>query len=274
MNPLRSVNEFVKSLSLLFRKRPGTAFPAGSLGRLQELTGYAFASEELLRQALTHKSSVPLEDGNGLLSNERLEFLGDAVLNCLVTEHLYRRFPDRHEGQLSKIKSLVVSRKILGEIGQALGLGAYMAFGISEEKTGGRNRLSILSNSFEAVLGAMFLDGGYIPVREFLEKMLFCRIDEFLEDERHVNYKSLILEMAQRDRLGMPRYVTVSATGPDHAKEFRVRIEIAGVPLGEGVGLNKKVAQQAAAQNALMNYDKSDLQSHSKGASNNELVSH
>ena len=129
MNPLRPINKFVKSLFMLFRKRAGAAYSDGSLGRFQELIGYTFKSEPLLRQALTHKSSIPSEDSNGLLSNERLEFLGDAVLNCLVTEHLYHLYPDRHEGQLSKIKSLIVSRKILGEIGQALGIGAYMVFG-------------------------------------------------------------------------------------------------------------------------------------------------
>lgn len=274
MNPLGPINKFVKSLFTVFRKRAGAAYPDGSLGRFHDLIGYKFQSEPLLRQALTHKSSIPSEDCDGLLSNERLEFLGDAVLSCLVTEHLYHLYPDRHEGQLSKIKSLIVSRKILGEIGQALGIGAYMIFGASEEKAGGRDRLSILSNTFEAVLGAIFLDGGYIPAREFLKKLLFCRIDEFLGDERHVNYKSLILEMAQRDGFGMPRYITVSASGPDHAKEFRIRIEIAGLALGEGVGLNKKIAQQTAAQNALLNYDKIKIQSHRKGASNDELVSH
>jgi ribonuclease-3 len=272
MNPLRHVRTFLTSL--LGRKRPAAASVVGPLGRFQKLIGYQFVSESLLRQALTHKSSIPVEDGNGLLSNERLEFLGDAVLNCLVTEHLYHRYPDRHEGQLSKIKSLIVSRKILGEIGQKLGIGEYIVFGISEEKTGGRNRLSIQSNTFESILGAIFLDGGYVPAKRFLEKLLFCRIDEFLGDERHVNYKSTILEMAQSDGFGLPRYVTVSATGPDHAKEFRVRIEIAGVPLGEGVGLNKKIAQQIAAQNALMNYNKTAIQSHKEGVSNNELVSH
>jgi ribonuclease III len=256
-----------------FRKRADAAYPEGSLGRFQELIGYTFASEPLLRQALTHKSSIPSDDVNGLFSNERLEFLGDAVLNCLVTEYLYHLYPDKDEGQLSKIKSLVVSRKILGEIGQALGIGVYMVFGVSEEKTGGRSRLSIQSNTFEAILGAIFLDGGYLPVKEFLKKQLFCRIDEFLGDERHANYKSLVLEMAQRDGFGMPRYITVSALGPDHAKEFKVRIEIAGLALGEGVGLNKKIAQQNAAQNALMNYDKIKIQSHRKGASNDELVS-
>jgi ribonuclease-3 len=143
-----------------------------------------------------------------------------------------------------------------------------------------RDRLSIISNTFEAILGGIFLDGGYTAAGNFLKKFLFGRIDEILEDERNVNYKSIILEMAQRDGFGMPRYVTVSASGPDHAKVFTVRIEIGGVSLGEGTGPNKKFAQQAAAQIALMNYSKDEITAHhtglndTKGAKDDELVSY
>jgi ribonuclease-3 len=255
--------------------KPGCPELSGQpLKKVQKIIGYRFRSAKLLRQALTHKSSVSPENGDALLSNERLEFLGDAVLNCLVTEHLYRVYPDRHEGQLSKIKSLIVSRKILGEIARSFDIGPYIIFGASEEKTGGKERMSILSNTFEALLGAVFLDGGFKPSGRFLKRFLFDRIDEIVDDERHVNYKSLVLELAQRDGFGMPRYITVGATGPDHAKEFTVRIEIGGMVLGEGSGSNKKIAQQVAAQNALAHYDKKTIISHSKGATKDELVSH
>jgi ribonuclease-3 len=272
MKLFRPINEF---LARLTKKSRGEKKPAGgALDRFQDIIGYRFASEQLLHQVLTHKSSIAAEDGDGLCSNERLEFLGDAVLNCLITEHLYHRFPDRHEGQLSKIKSLVVSRKILGEIAKTFDVGKYLVFGVSEEKTGGRDRLSILSNAFEAILGGIFLDGGYDPAKRFLERFLFVRLDDIVKDERNINYKSVILELAQREGLGMPRYATISAIGPDHAKEFRVRVEIAGVPLGEGSGPNKKIAQQNAAQNALAAYRKDELVLHIKGAKKNELVSH
>ena len=272
MNLLRPINKLVSLLAGRARKAPPSA--TSPLDRFQEIIGYRFRSQDLLRQALTHKSSIPSEDALGLLSNERLEFLGDAVLNCIVTEHLFHVYPDRPEGQLSKIKSLIVSRKILGEIALAFDVGSYISFGVSEEKTGGRSRLSISSNAFEAILGAVFLDGGYKPSKEFLTRFLFGRINEFLEDESNINYKSIILEMSQRDGFGMPRYSTVSASGPDHAKVFTVRIEVAGVVLGEGVGPNKKLAQQTAAQNALINYNKNDIASHNKGESKNELVPH
>ncbi|MBN2188438.1 MAG: ribonuclease III [Chitinispirillaceae bacterium] len=274
MKLLRKAHEFI--LSALGRGRrdaPRDAAVAADADRIQKIIGHRFVRQELLRLSLTHKSAVSPDDGQGLLSNERLEFLGDAVLNCLITEHLYRTYPGQDEGQLSKIKSLVVSRKILGEIARSFGLGAFLVFGVSEEKTGGRDRPSILSNAFEAVLGAVFLDGGYGAAERFLRRFLFGRIDEIVGDERNVNYKSMILEMSQRDGFGMPRYLTVSASGPDHAKEFTVRVEVGGVVLGEGSGPNKKVAQQAAAQDALNRYDEAAVKSRNKGADADELVS-
>jgi ribonuclease III len=236
-----------------------------SLTTFEKAIGYRFRNRDLLTLALTHKSSVGPDDKKGLMSNERLEFLGDAVLNCLMTEHLYNAYPTRSEGQLSKVKSLVVSRKILGEIAYALNIGAYLILGYSERKSGGRERMSILSNAFEAVLGAMYLDGGLRPVQRFLTRFLFCGIDEFLKDESNINYKSRILELSQRDGFGIPRYKVVSAVGPEHAKEFTILIEVGGMPLGEGRGPNKKIAEQNAAREALKAYDK-EIISQSKGA--------
>jgi ribonuclease-3 len=216
---------------------------------------------------------VSPDDTMGLFSNERLEFLGDAVLNCLVTEYLYLTNPDKSEGQLSKIKSLIVSRKILGEVAITLNLGKYLIFGLSEEKSGGRSRVSTLSNAFEAVLGAIYLDGGLSASKTLLMNVLFGRIPEFLKDERNVNYKSKILEMSQKDGFGIPRYSTIEMSGPDHAKQFKVRIEIAGIPMGEGIGTNKKIAQQNAAQIATLNYSKEEITSRLKKGEKNELVS-
>ena len=253
MNPLGPVTKFIRDLTKSGTNRPG------SLDKLQKGIGYKFKTESLLKQALTHKSSICPDDVKGLLSNERLEFLGDAVLNCLVTEHLYLMHPDKSEGQLSKIKSLVVSRKILGQVALTLNLGPYLILGISEEKSGGRSRNSILSNAFEAVLGSVYLDGGLEASKVLLTRFLFGRIGEFLKDESNINFKSRILEMAQRDGFGIPKYSTIETSGPDHAKMFKVRIEIAGIPMGEGVGTNKKIAQQNAAQSAIVNYDKSAI---------------
>jgi ribonuclease-3 len=245
-----------------FRKNRGSS----SLDELQRSLDYLFQDLQLLKQALTHKSSVGPEDKKGLDSNERMEFLGDAVLNCLVTDHLYRLHPEKSEGQLSKVKSLIVSRKILGELALSIKLGAYLSFGNSELKSGGTQRLSILSNAFEAIIGAVYLDGGLENARKFLQRFLYNEIDGFLNDSDNVNYKSKILESAQRDGFGVPRYSVIAASGPDHAKEFTVRIEIAGVVLGEGGGPNKKIAQQNAAREAMLSYSKEFILSHITGA--------
>ncbi|MDR0330101.1 MAG: ribonuclease III [Chitinispirillales bacterium] len=225
----------------------------------QRVIKYEFNNSALLRHALTHKSFAGQGDALGLLSNERLEFLGDSFVNCLVTEYLYRTYPDKSEGHLSKIKSLVVSRKILGEVAQGLGFGKYMIMSLSEEKSGGRARMSTASNAFEAVCGAMYIDGGLAAVKNFLERCLFGRISAFLEDENNVNYKSQILEMSQRDGFGIPRYATTEVAGPDHAKRFTVKIYIGSAEMGEGTGTSKKIAQQIAAHNASLNYDKSKI---------------
>jgi ribonuclease-3 len=220
-----------------------------------------------------HKSAIGANDPRGLTSNERLEFLGDSVLNCLVTEYLYHTFPLQDEGGMSKMKSLVVSRSILGEVANSIELGSFMTLGISEKKTGGHKRKSIMSNAFEAVAGAIYLDGGLDALRKCIGPLLLGRIDEFVNDERHVNYKSMILEMSQRDGLGIPRYTVLETSGPEHAKKFSIGLEIGGVLLGKGHGMNKKLAQQNAAQQALASYDRETLKSKIQGDAENELLS-
>lgn len=227
------------------------------LRKLQRVVGYDFKDDALLKHALTHKSHAGQDDTVGLLSNERLEFLGDSVVNCLVTEYLYFAYPEKSEGYLSKMKSLIVSRKILGEVAQEFLLGDYLIMSKSEIRAGGRKRASTMSNAFEALCGAIYLDGGLAAVKKFLQRWLFGKISAFWEDEKNVNYKSKILEMSQRDGFGIPRYITAEATGPDHAKVFKVKIMIGGAEMGEGAGSSKKLAQQSAAQDAMSRYDKS-----------------
>ena len=233
---------------------------------LQTRIYYYFKDQAFLEHALVHKSFVNQNDRKGLSSNERLEFLGDAVLNCLVTDHIYHRYTTYSEGQLSKIKSLLVSRKIIGKVARMINLGAYINMGQSEKRSIGQNRTSIISNAFEALLGAVYLDGGIESARELLERFLFNRIEEFINDKCNMNYKSKILEMSQADGFGIPCYPLLSEEGPDHAKKFVVGIDIAGVRLAEGSGTNKKNAQQDAAQKSLKIYSKEFVSSHCKGA--------
>lgn len=272
MIPLNKTVEAIRRLLLRFRTRKCHTGKAGD--EIQRRIQYQFVDESLLVQALTHKSSVNSDDKKGLCSNERLEFLGDAILDCLVTEHIYKRYRTHSEGQLSKIKSLVVSRKILGEIAQAIPIGPFLIVGQSERKAGGNTRFSIVSNAFEAILGAIYLDGGLEAARKFLDRFLFDRIENFINDKGNINFKSKILECAQADGFGIPSYPLISEDGPDHAKTFVVGVDIAGLRLGEGSGLNKKEAQQNAAYNALCVYSKEFIETRLKGVRENELFSH
>ncbi len=223
---------------------------------LQTCIQYNFKDRAYLEHALIHKSFISQNDKKGLSSNERLEFLGDSVLNCLVTDHIYHLYPEYSEGQLSKIKSLLVSRKIIGKVARVINLGTYINMGRSEKKSSGLNRTSIISNAFEALLGAVYLDGGINAARELLKIVLFNRIEEFRNDKCNINYKSKILEMSQANGFGIPSYPLLSEEGPDHAKKFVVGIDIAGVRLAEGSGSNKKNAQQDAAQKSIKKYSK------------------
>jgi len=259
------LNQTVKQVKRLFGVIDTKPQSNGVLEELQRRIKYHFHDPSLLILALTHKSSVNPEDKKGLFSNERLEFLGDAVLDCLVTEKIYLRYPKHSEGQLSKIKSLLVSRKIIGVVARSIDLGKYLIMGQSEKKSGGRTRMSIVSNALEAVLGAVYLDGGINRAREILELLLFNKIEQFVNDKENINYKSKILELAQGDGFGIPTYPLIAAEGPDHEKKFVVGIDIAGIRLGEGSGSNKKEAQQNAAYKALQEYGKEIIKSRLKG---------
>jgi len=224
------------------------------------LLAYQFKDTSHLELALTHKSHTGRDDPRGITSNERLEFLGDAILNFVVTEHLYQRFPRKTEGSLSKMKSVLVSRKTLGLIAAELDLANCMIVGVSEEKSGGRNRPSVLSNALEAVIGAIYLDGGFECTRTSIEKILLSKADAILNDEENINYKSQILERSQEDGFGIPHYQTIQCSGPDHNKHFTIAVEVGGVILGQGSGSSKKIAQQQAAAQALKNYSKEHIE--------------
>ncbi|MGM0462666.1 MAG: ribonuclease III [Fibrobacterota bacterium] len=237
------------------KEQDGAQKNTGKFRELEDNLGYTFSDISLLEKALRHKSSIKTDDDpQGIDSNERLEFLGDAVVNCLVTEELYRRFPRKSEGQLSKYKSLLVSRKILGKIADRISLGTFIQTGKSEKRDRRGRINSIASNAFEAVIGAAYLDGGIDAVRDVFRNILFPSIDHFIHDVEHRNYKSRILELAQADKLGTPTYVTISEKGPQHRKKFTVAVEVQGVRLGEGLGKSKKEAQQEAARIAIPRY--------------------
>ncbi|MFQ5771121.1 MAG: ribonuclease III [bacterium] len=220
---------------------------------LKQVLDYEFKNEQLLIQALKHRSYLPISNEDRVDSNERLELLGDAVLALVVVDFLYRRYPTKDEGELTSMKSLLVSRRILARIARTLQLGNYILLSDSEEKSGGRNRASIIADAMEAVIGAVYLDGGLGKVMDFIEQKILCNFDEIVSEDLHKNFKSMLLEYAQSQNLGAPYYKVQAVDGPDHEKVFTVEVIIQDDVLGVGTGNSKKRAEQRAAQEALRN---------------------
>ncbi len=222
---------------------------------LEKTIGYRFQNPDLLAQALIHRSWIAGKDMAYWQTNERLEFLGDSVLNMLTTEYLYGSFPEMPEGDLSKKKSAIVSGRALAESARAWDLGTFLRIGKGEVKAGGRERESILADAFEAVIGAVYLDGGIEPCRKLLQKAHFPRTASILSDTLFYNYKSLLLEKLQATLQTTPDYRLVDESGPEHAKSFRIEVRIQGRVRGVGEGASKKKAEQEAARLALESMD-------------------
>lgn len=219
---------------------------------LEEVVGYRFKDPGLLRLALSHKSFAS-ESGTGVY-NERLEFLGDSVLAAVVAHALYAEYPDEPEGSLSKKKSLLVSRPSLAVWGEELGLGAHLLLGVGEESTGGRTRQSLLANAVEALIGAVYLDGGYEAAAKFIREWVGRKHGGLLETD----HKSRLQELLQKRHKSPPTYELTSSDGPDHAKTFNVMVRIGAKELGRGDGKSKKEAEQAAACDALKRMGEGD----------------
>lgn len=173
------------------------------------------------------------------------------MLGMVVTETLYHRYPEKSEGDLTRMKSLMVSRDVLARQAEKLDLGHYLILGTGEDQSGGRQRRSILSDTFEALLGAMYLDGGFDPAQRFVLKFLYRDMKRFLKEESSGNYKSMLLEYTQREGPTVPKYRVIRESGPDHKKEFTVEVMIRGEALGVGMGHSKKKAEQEAALKAV-----------------------
>ncbi len=207
-----------------------------------------FSNLSLLTRALTHRSYVN-ENPGAQEDNERLEFLGDAVLDFIVGAWAYNRFPEMPEGDLTKIRSAIVRNDQLANFARRIDLGRALRLGRGEASSGGSERDTLLGSAFEALIGALYLDAGLKAVEEFVNPIL-DDIQEYILDEIQ-DPKSRLQEWAQAEKLGTPQYVTVSAKGPDHAKEFEVEVRIQGVTYGRGRGSSKGVAARIAAQTAL-----------------------
>jgi ribonuclease-3 len=215
------------------------------LAALQERLGGAFEDPELLVRALSHRSWCA--EAGGLPSNERLEFLGDAVLGTVVAEHCFQLYPALSEGGLAKVRSAVVNTAVLAEVAVELSIDDALLLGRGEDASGGRSKPSILADTFEAVLGAVYLDGGWQRARDLVIGLLSARIEDAAAGPGSEDYKTRLQELAVRRFGVLPRY-TVTGTGPDHARRYSAEVAIDGEPLGQGEGHSKKDAEQEAAR--------------------------
>ena len=220
------------------------------LSEFQTRLGYAFRDEGLLRLALTHPS-VAHESGMATAHNQRLEFLGDAVLQLVLTRELYEKFPAFDEGPLTKARAKLVNRRTLAEHARALGLGAHLILGHGEATHGGRERPSALADAFEALLGAIFLDGGFDAAREFILREFSPAFGKLSVLPTLENPKGELQELLQARSPLAPEYQTVSATGPDHDRVFECTVHHEGIELARGSGKSKKAAESDAALAAL-----------------------
>jgi len=222
-----------------------------NLKKFQKKFKIEFDNPELIKTALKHRSYLSITNEPRTNSNERLEFLGDAVLDLIVAQYLYEKFPRKTEGELSKVKSILVRKSVLAEIAAKVSLGDLILINWGEEKTGGRSRQSILADVFEAVLGAIYMDKGMEVATEFIHTHLLSDFKKIVRKELYVNYKSILLEHTQSSGQGIPNYKVVDEIGPDHAKNFLVEVHVNGQKMGQGQGKTKKIAEQEAAKQAI-----------------------
>lgn len=222
------------------------------LTELQEKIKYTFKNKNVLKIALTHSSYANEHKNQGILCNERLEFMGDSVLGFVCAELLFKKFPSRHEGELSKLRSSLVCESALSDYAKELGLGEYLFLGHGENLAGGRERPSTLSDAFEALLAAIYLDGGIENAKAFILPYLTKALEK-KEDTKIFcrDYKTALQEIAQQNPGELIKYVVVDEKGPDHDKSFTVNVYLNSNLLASGTGKNKKEAEQQAAQKAL-----------------------
>ena len=217
--------------------------------RLEENLNYSFKNIKLLENALTH-SSYANEIRDPHASNERLEFLGDSVLSVIVADYIYNQFPEKPEGELTKLRASLVCEKSLCSFSKMLGMGEYLRLGKGEDQNGGRQRPSILADAFEAVLAAMYIDGGLDVARRHVMRFILEELNH-TEDEVFKDYKTSLQEVIQQNPEEQLTYVLTSESGPDHDKIFEVEVHLNSNVIGKGTGKNKKQAEQAAAKQAL-----------------------
>ena len=218
---------------------------------LEAAIGYRFSNITLLQRALTHSSYANERWHDSLMSNERLEFLGDSILGMVVAEHLYRNFPDRPEGELTRMRADMVCETSLAAIAAKLKLGDHLMLGHGEEQSGGRTRPSILADAVESVIAASFLDGGMAAAEGFIRQFVLCNVP--VTKLQNKDYKTALQELVQQKKDQKLTYLLTGESGPDHDKVFTVEVTLNGNVVGQGSGSSKKRAEQDAARGAIEN---------------------
>jgi ribonuclease-3 len=221
----------------------------------QKSIGLIFNDNALLTQAFVHRSYINENKASGLSHNERLEFLGDAVLELVITDFLYKKYTDKAEGELTAYRSALVNADTCADIATKLGMGQYLLLSKGESKDTGRARQYILANALEALIGAIYLDQGLESAHEFINKNFIPMIDEIISKGSHVDSKSLFQEKAQEFEGVTPAYKTIKETGPDHEKKFTVGVYLGKDLIATGEGKSKQDAEQSAAKEALVKKD-------------------
>ncbi len=236
-----------------------------SLNRERELRefekniGISFLNKTLLNQALTHSSFAYEHRSQEIFDNERLEFLGDAVLKLVISEYLFHKFPEKQEGDLTKIRAAVISDVSLAEVARKWHIGDYVLLGANEKKTGGRTRRSNLANALESLLGAIFIDAGLGKSRDFILEILKERLEKTSRKGFIADYKSTFQEQVQKMKCNLPEYKVIKETGPKHQKIFWIQVKVKGRIFGYGQGPTKKEAEQQAAKEALARLKKENI---------------
>jgi ribonuclease-3 len=235
---------------------PGQVVPFGSeLEPLERRIGYRFRDRGLLEHALTHRSRVQEDASGGVFDNESMEFLGDSVLGFVIADLLFRQFPQHNEGQKSKLRASIVSATSLARLGERIDLGAFLILGRGEEKTGGRRKHALIADCYEALIAAIYLDGGIEAARGFIERQFADLIVEARRSGVHAafteDYKSALQEWLQSHDRGLPSYRLAAEIGPAHRRRFDVEVLVDGEPIARAEGKTKKEAAQAAAKQAL-----------------------
>ena len=216
--------------------------------KLEKALGYTYQDKTLLQMALSHSSYANEIFKDNLHSYERLEFLGDSILGFVTADYLYRTFPTKHEGELTRIRAELVCEKNLSEIAERLNLGDYLLLGHGEQQGGGRHRSGTLCDVMESLIAAAYLDGGFVAARGIIERLI---LPQLAQTPKSQDYKTELQELVQRKKDQTLQYELISERGPDHCKEFSVRVLLNGKPVGQGIGSSKKRAEQAAAAEAI-----------------------